>query len=378
MNKPKISLILIYNNCENELEVCIKNVINQSFSDIEIICINNGSTDNSEEILKKFSKEDNRIKLISLPVINEQDAVKKIGLSVCAGDFVCFINAPDVIDIDFIKNEYITVNSNSSIQIENNHLYRRIYLENDKEISELIEEKVKLAIKTAMEKFQDKEVELQNKYNDFAKSNIENINNATYELNQRFNQLEKTFYDKNFEYQKTIQEGLTNLFKDLESRNQVVYDDISKVYEYINSEINKKGSEINKVYEEITKNYKYTEKLIADKEEYFKELANISKEEINNKIKELEKEIIIRYLNLKRLLDMFTDETDSKIKAVNPSNLEYFKNAVDTINIEKTLAENIDKIYEQINKNSSVFYEELSKMYKELNDKLLQIKQDRE
>ena len=55
-NKPKISIIIPVYNVEKYLEQCLKSVINQTFKDIEIICINDGSTDNSLEILEAFQK----------------------------------------------------------------------------------------------------------------------------------------------------------------------------------------------------------------------------------------------------------------------------------------------------------------------------------
>ena len=64
-NKPKISIIIPVYNVEKYLEQCLKSVINQTFKDIEIICINDGSTDNSLEILEAFQKQDERIKIIN-------------------------------------------------------------------------------------------------------------------------------------------------------------------------------------------------------------------------------------------------------------------------------------------------------------------------
>ncbi len=376
MNNPKISIILIYNN-ESELEKCIKSIQNQSFSDTEIICINNGSQDSAENIVKELSKNDNRIKLISLPVANEIDMVKKTGLGIASGDFVCFIQDNKVLDIDFIKDLYINITSTSSINIQDKHLYRRTYLENDKEISQLIEEKINSAFKNSLEEFDNKKNELQEEFNNFTKNNIEAINNANYELVQRFNQLEKLFYDKEYEYKKRFEEYSKAITQETDAKIKQVYEDISKVYEYINSEINQKGSEINKVYEDITKNYQYTENLVSEKIKEINETKETAQVETQNKINELEKEIITRYVNLKRLMDIQNDETDSKLMALNPSDLSCFKNAVDTINIEKTLSDNMEKIYSHINQTSSLFYEELSKMYKEINEKLLKINQDK-
>ena len=93
-------------------------------------------------------------------------------------------------------------------------------------------------------------------------------------------------------------------------------------------------------------------------------MINNGKDDIWNKLYELEKEIIVRYVNLKRLLDLQIDE----IKALSNGNLQEYN----VIDIGKTVSENIDKMYQHMNNTSSIFYEELTKIYKELNEKLSQ------
>ena len=61
----KISVIVPVYNVEKYLRQCLDSIINQTFNDIEIICINDGSTDNSLKILEQYSKKDNRIILIN-------------------------------------------------------------------------------------------------------------------------------------------------------------------------------------------------------------------------------------------------------------------------------------------------------------------------
>lgn len=61
MNGPRISVIIPVYNVEPYLSACLDSVIEQSFTDIEIICINNCSTDRSREILYEYEKKDRRI-----------------------------------------------------------------------------------------------------------------------------------------------------------------------------------------------------------------------------------------------------------------------------------------------------------------------------
>ena len=60
----KVSVIIPVYNVEEYLSECLESISNQKFSDIEIICVDDGSTDSSLEILKEYAQKDNRIKII--------------------------------------------------------------------------------------------------------------------------------------------------------------------------------------------------------------------------------------------------------------------------------------------------------------------------
>ena len=60
----KVSIIVPVYNVEKYLEKCLDSLINQTLKDIEIICVNDGSKDNSLKILEKYSQKDNRIIII--------------------------------------------------------------------------------------------------------------------------------------------------------------------------------------------------------------------------------------------------------------------------------------------------------------------------
>ena len=64
---PKVSVIIPVYNVEKYLKECLDSVVNQTLKDIEIICINDGSTDNSLNILKQYATQDSRIKIIDKP-----------------------------------------------------------------------------------------------------------------------------------------------------------------------------------------------------------------------------------------------------------------------------------------------------------------------
>ena len=73
---------------------------------------------------------------------------------------------------------------------------------------------------------------------------------------------------------------------------------------------------------------------------------------------------------------MNADETESKLQAVTSLPAESINHAANIIDIEKSMNENIDKIYSHINNTNNLFYEELTKLYKELNEKIQKIKED--
>ena len=91
---PKISVIIPVYNVEKYLRECLDSVINQTLKDIEIICINDGSTDKSLEILQEYENKDNRFILISQ--FNQgQGNARNIGLNISRGEYVLFLDPDD-------------------------------------------------------------------------------------------------------------------------------------------------------------------------------------------------------------------------------------------------------------------------------------------
>ena len=97
MNKPLISVIIPVYNVERYLHQCVKSVINQSFSNIEIILVNDGSTDSSGAICDEYLVLDQRIK-----VIHQKNgglsAARNSGLANAYGEYVWFVDSDDWID----------------------------------------------------------------------------------------------------------------------------------------------------------------------------------------------------------------------------------------------------------------------------------------
>lgn len=101
----KISVVIPVYNTQNYLNECIDSVLNQSFKDFEIICINDGSTDNSLSILSDYEVSDERIKVIS-----QQNrglgASRNEGLKLAQGEYVLFLDSDDYLTPDALEKLY--------------------------------------------------------------------------------------------------------------------------------------------------------------------------------------------------------------------------------------------------------------------------------
>lgn len=98
----KVSIIVPVYNVEKYLERCLESLINQTYKNIEIIIINDGSTDNSLRILKEYERIDSRIKLIDKN--NEGlSQTRNVGINISTGEYITFVDSDDWIELDFLK-----------------------------------------------------------------------------------------------------------------------------------------------------------------------------------------------------------------------------------------------------------------------------------
>ena len=105
MSKVKVSVIVPVFNVGEYLSTSLDSILNQTLEDIEIICINDGSTDDSLNILEYYAKKDKRIKIISKE--NEgQGTARNVGLDNAQGEFISFVDADDFIKKDMLEKLY--------------------------------------------------------------------------------------------------------------------------------------------------------------------------------------------------------------------------------------------------------------------------------
>ncbi|KZX14728.1 putative glycosyltransferase EpsH [Methanobrevibacter filiformis] len=102
---PTVSVIIPIYNSEQYLEECLNSIVNQTLKNIEIICVNDGSTDNSLEILEDYSKKDKRIKILNQENHGAGVARNK-GLKIARGKYLSILDADDFFKPDMLEKMY--------------------------------------------------------------------------------------------------------------------------------------------------------------------------------------------------------------------------------------------------------------------------------
>ena len=109
----KISVIIPVFNVENYLARCLDSVINQTLKDIEIICVDDGSTDNSFNILNDYKNSDDRIQVYQQENGGHSVATNT-GLKYVTGDYIFFVDSDDWIELDALEKLYNNAIENDS------------------------------------------------------------------------------------------------------------------------------------------------------------------------------------------------------------------------------------------------------------------------
>ena len=103
------SIIVPVYNVEEYLEECLESIQKQTYTDIEVILVNDGSTDGSKEICESYCQMDSRFKLINQEN-KGQSAARNNGVSVSTGEYITFVDSDDVISSKYVEilNRYMT------------------------------------------------------------------------------------------------------------------------------------------------------------------------------------------------------------------------------------------------------------------------------
>lgn len=109
----KVSVIVPVYNVEKYLARCLDSLVNQTLEDIEIIIVNDGSTDNCQKIINEYSKKYRNIK--SFTQKNQGQAVaRNVGLAHATGKYISYVDSDDYVETDMFKNLYREIENNKS------------------------------------------------------------------------------------------------------------------------------------------------------------------------------------------------------------------------------------------------------------------------
>ena len=118
---PKVSVIIPVYNVEKYLTRCLQSVCGQTMKDIEIICVNDGSTDNSAHILAEFAAQDSRVKVITQEN-RVQSIARNIGIEKAIGNYIFFVDADDFIHQQTLEYLYMIANKSKCNVISMNNV----------------------------------------------------------------------------------------------------------------------------------------------------------------------------------------------------------------------------------------------------------------
>lgn len=127
LKNPKISVIIPVHNTEKYLEKCLDSVLNQTFTDIEVICIDDTSSDSSLDLLRAYEQKDPRIRVFSNKINQGQGYTRNYGIKLARGKYINFMDSDDYIpnytydkfynfiestDVDFVVGNVCRFNEN--------------------------------------------------------------------------------------------------------------------------------------------------------------------------------------------------------------------------------------------------------------------------
>ena len=124
----KVSIVIPVYNQEVYLRRSLSSAISQTYSNLEIICVNDGSTDKSSEILEEYKKEDMRIIILNQQNSGLVHAVSQ-GVKKSTGDYICFLDSDDYLDQNYVQDAVSEIGDNDFVAFSH-------YIDDGKKINE--------------------------------------------------------------------------------------------------------------------------------------------------------------------------------------------------------------------------------------------------
>lgn len=145
---PKVSVIIPVYNVEKYLRQCIESIINQTLNDIEVICVNDGSSDLSLDILNEYQARDKRVIVVSQK--NKGTGVaRNVGIEKSSGECLVFVDPDDWLELNALEELYNLYKENDVDIVSHNHTY--IDEANDKRGEVIFSEHAFYCLKTNIE-----------------------------------------------------------------------------------------------------------------------------------------------------------------------------------------------------------------------------------
>lgn len=118
----KVSVVIPIYNVEKYLRQCLDSVVNQTLKEIEIICVNDGSTDSSPEIIAEYMSQDNRVKVINKPNSGYGNSMN-MGFDLATGEYIGIVESDDYADPEMFETLYKIASENKLDVVKSGYYY---------------------------------------------------------------------------------------------------------------------------------------------------------------------------------------------------------------------------------------------------------------
>lgn len=149
MQRPLISVTLSAYNVEEYIGDCLQNITNQTLKDIEIICVNDASTDNTLNILEKYAAQDSRITIINKTENEGLAVARNKCIDLAKGKYICFVDGDDLLSLDLCEKAFEFAETNNSDLV----MWDYISFVKESEIEVLLKNKSNLKEFKVLDKF---------------------------------------------------------------------------------------------------------------------------------------------------------------------------------------------------------------------------------
>jgi glycosyltransferase involved in cell wall biosynthesis len=119
---PFVSVIMSVYNVEQYLERCLDSIVKQTYKNLEIICVNDGSVDNCALILEKYSSDDRRVKVITHTQNRGLSDARNTGMDAATGDYLYFIDSDDWVDLTYVESLVSSAEENGAEVVINSNV----------------------------------------------------------------------------------------------------------------------------------------------------------------------------------------------------------------------------------------------------------------